>query len=373
MTPVTEETVAPKTPPKVDLALCVDPLSLRRFRAALRYLCVGLLDVSAQVRLVTASPETESLMLGSVRPVRYQEPPWPFRRFGQRRVLEALADRPPNIVHGVSGRSLEMAAAIARHFDAHLIMHALSMNDAEVLAHSGAYPVDQMIAGSQTIYDAIRERGVLEAQRIQLVRLGTLAGEGPTCFADSQRIPTILCTSRLNPAGRIDRLLEALRLLRKRGHDFMAFLTGSGPVEHVLRKATHNSGLSSVVTFAQPLGEAKQIMVGADIFVRPAVEQELSVRTLQAMAAGVAVVTVEGGAPDGHIHEVTGLVCPDGRPSSLAAAIERLLKDRAFARSLAAQAVQHIKQYHSVSAMCEALVQIYYDLSLRDETLPVGG
>lgn len=373
MTPATDDTVSSQAPPKADLALCVDPLSLRRFRAMLRYLCVGLLDVAAQVRLVTSSPEAESLMLGSVQQVFYRESFWPFRRHHLARVLQALAGRAPNIVHGFSHRSLHMAVAIARRFNAHLVLHALGMDDAEAFARPRSCPIERVIAVSQPIFDAIAEGGAVERERLNLVRPGLLAGEGPTCFTQSQRIPTILCTSQLIPPNGVDRLLEALRLVREHGHDFMAFLTGSGPMEHELRKTARATGLASAVTFAEPLGEAKQIMAGADIFVRPAIEGSPSVRTLQAMGAGMAVVTIQGGAADAYLHEVTGLVCPDARPTTLAAAIERLLIDHSFARTLATQAVQHIKQHHSVSAMCEALVQIYYDLSLLDKTLSVSG
>jgi glycosyltransferase involved in cell wall biosynthesis len=372
MMPIPEDTIPSDAPPKIDLALCVDPLSLRRFRASLRYLCVGLLDVSAQVRLVTSSPEAESLMLGSVRPVLYQDRSWPFRRYGQRRVLSALAGRVPNIVHGVSARALPIASAIARHFDAHLIVHVLSLDDVEELGRVEWQPIDCVVAASQPIYDAILEGRLVTPDKVQLIRLGTIASETPSCFLEPQRLPTVLCTNQLTTERRVDRLLDALRLLRERGHEFMAFLTGTGPLEHALRQRAQAAGLAPVVTFAQPLGEVRQIMGGADIFVRPAVERELSVRTLQAMAAGMAVVTVEGGAADAHLDGVTGLVCPDYRPISLAAAIERLLLDRAFARTLASRAVQHIKKHHSVSVMCDALMRIYYDLALRDQTISVG-
>ncbi|MFH0983505.1 MAG: glycosyltransferase family 4 protein [Planctomycetota bacterium] len=372
MMPPPDDTILSEAPPKVDLALCVDPLALRRFRAVLRYLCVGLLDVAAQVRLVTSSAEAQSLTLGSVQHVFYKEVPWPFRGQGVHRVLEALAGRVPNLVHGFTGRSFEMAAAIARHFDVHLVLHALSMNDVTKLARPAGYSADHVVAGSRPIFDAILEGVAVDRQRLSLVRSGTIAGDGPTCFTQPHRIPTILCTSQLTLTSGVDRLLEALCLLRERGQPFLAFLTGSGPAEHALRKAAQAAGLASVVTFAQPLGDAKQIMAGADIFVRPSAENAISVRTLQALGAGMAMVTVQGGAADAYLHEITALVCPDGQPITLAAAIERLLLDRVFARTLATQAVQHVKKYHSVSAMCEALLQIYYDLSLRDKTLSVN-
>jgi len=373
MTPTTDDMLPSDVPPKVDLALCVDPLSLRRFRAVLRYLCVGLLDAAAQVRLVSPSLETESLMLGSVQHVFYRELSWPFRRRRLRSALDALAARPPNIVHGLSGRSFHVAGQIARHYDAHLVLHAMDLEDVDALSPQGEHPADRTVAGSQPILEALLERGDVQRERLTLVKPGIVAGDEPTCFTRPQRIPTILCTSQLIPANGVDRLLEALRLLRVGGHEFMAFLTGSGPMEQALRRTSQSSGLAPVATFAEPLGEAKQIMAGADLFVRPAIEGALSVRTLQAMGAGMAVVTVQGGADDAYLHEVTGLVCPDARPTTLAAAMERLLNDRPFARTLATQAVQHIKEHHSISAMCDGQLQVYYDLSLRDKTLLVDG
>lgn len=374
MTPDTDDNISSQAPPKVDLVLCVDPLSLERFRAALRHLCVGLLDAAAQVRVVTSSPEVESLMLGSIQHVFYEESFWPFRRQRLGRLLSALAGRPPNIVHGVSGRSFELADAAARRFDAHLILHAVELEDVESLAGGTEHPIDHVVAASQPIFDAILECDAVSRDRVTLIRPGLLAGDGPTCFTLTQRIPTILCTSQLTPAGGVDRLLEALRLLHDRGHEFMAFLTGSGPMEPALRKTVQAVGLASVVTFAEPLGDTKQIMTGSDIFVRPAIERFLSMRALQALGAGMALVTVQGGADDdAHVHEVTGLVCPDQRSVSLASAIERLLGDQDFACTLATQAVQYVKKNHSVSATCEALMHTYYELSLRDKTLSVEG
>ena len=62
-----------ESPPQVDVALCVDPLTVRRFRAVLRHLCVGLVDAAAAVRLVTSSPEAESLVIGSTQLVVHRD------------------------------------------------------------------------------------------------------------------------------------------------------------------------------------------------------------------------------------------------------------------------------------------------------------
>ena len=368
MASASDDTIPSEAPPKVDLALCVDPLSLRRFRDVLRYMCVGMMDAAAAVRLVTSSTEAESLLLGSIQPVYHEELTWPLRQRRLNRLLDALAARPPNIVHGISGRSFGLADVIAHRFDAHLVLHLWGMDELFALAVSKRHPIDHVVAASRPIFDAILEGGAVDRSQMTLVRPGITAGDGPTCFTQPHRIPTVLCTSQLIMVNGVDRLLHALHLVRQRGHDFMAFLTGSGPQEHSLRKTAQAIGLASAVTFAEPLGEAKQIMVGADIFVRPAIEGTISVRSLQAMGSGMALVTIEGGASDGYLSDVTALVCPENDASTLAAAIERLLNDRPFAGELATRAVRHIKGHHSVSVMCDALLQIYYHLALRDRT-----
>jgi glycosyltransferase involved in cell wall biosynthesis len=367
-----DDTQPADAPLPVDLVFCVDPLSLRRFRAMLRYMCVGLLDAAANIRLITSSPEAESLLLGSVQHVVHKPLTWPFRARRTHRLLGAIAGRAPNIVHAVSGRSYGLATTIARHFDAHVVVHCVGLDDVETLTQHAGQPVARVIAASRPIHDAVLEDTPVRQDRLALIRPGLISGDSPTCFVRPERIPTILCTSQLFPRSGVDRLLEALRILGERGHQFMAFFTGSGPMEGGLRKVAESAGLASAVTFAEPLGEAKQIMAGADLFVRPAIERALSIRSLQAMAAGMALVTVDGGAADAHINEVTGLVCPDSRPITLAMAIERLLTDHAYARTLASRAIEHMKRHHSVSAMCEALVRMCSDLSLRDRTLSVS-
>ena len=98
----------------------------------------------------------------------------------------------------------------------------------------------------------------------------------------------------------------------------------------------------------------------------------LSAGPIHAMANGMAVIAVDGGAADCFVDGVTALVCPDNRAERLADAIERILDDRAFAVRLATGAINHIRQFHTISNMAEQTVERYRSLLARRRTYAIG-
>lgn len=354
---------------KLDVALCMDEGALRRFRAALRHLCVGLIDAAVQVRVLTSSAEAEALSLGSVQIVRHPPLAWPRRVHTLGLLRNALEDRPPTTVHGFGVGGYEVASEIASEVNSDLVLHVLGLEDVRGLQLVSPDRMDWVVAASQPLLDRILALEGVRKDRVSLIRPGILAGDRATCFDEADRIPTVLCTRQLTPSCGVESLLEAVRILLGRGHEFLTFLTGSGPQEDALRRMVRGQKLTSAITFASPTADFRQILADADVFVRPAVENSLSVRVLQSLAAGTATIALDGGVGDACIDGETALVCPDDRPFTLAAAIERLLTAPAFARTLAANGVRHVKKHHSLSASCAALLAVYRDLALRGRTL----
>ena len=74
----------------------------------------------------------------------------------------------------------------------------------------------------------LQEQLRIPAERIDLVRPGVLASQGIACFADPQRVPTVLCSSALERGSGVDRLIEAVDILRKRDQELLLFLLGQG-------------------------------------------------------------------------------------------------------------------------------------------------
>lgn len=146
-------------------------------------------------------------------------------------------------------------------------------------------------------------------------------------------VPEILFLSNLLPDKGIEDLLEACRILKGRGIPFRCRIVGA-PTAMVSAESfaerVHHLGLESVVRYDGPLyGDRKaEAFSHADIFVHPSREDCFPLVVLEAMAAGLPVVsTLEGGIPDEVAEGETGLLCPKADPDALAQAIGRLLAD----------------------------------------------
>lgn len=148
---------------------------------------------------------------------------------------------------------------------------------------------------------------------------------------EEHEVPEILFLSNLLPSKGVVDLLDACRLLKERGYRFTCRVAGAPSAgitgEHFVRLVNERK-LNDVVRYNGPLyGSGKQdAWARADMLVLPTRNDSFPLVILEAMAAGLAVVsTREGGIPDEVEDGVTGILCDKGDPSGLADAIGRLL------------------------------------------------
>ena len=124
-------------------------------------------------------------------------------------------------------------------------------------------------------------------------------------------------------------------------------------------------GLSSCATLAHPAGDLTRAMRGIDIFVQPSAETAFSDGGLQAMGAGMAVVTFPNTVCDHYRSNETAVVCDKPTAQSLADAIERLLTDRVTARRIATAGIEYVRAHHAVSSMAQRTADAYRKLACR--------
>ena len=171
--------------------------------------------------------------------------------------------------------------------------------------------------------------------------------------------------AELERGGGVDRLIEAVDILRKRDQELLLFLLGQGTQEPALRNMIRRRGLSSCITLAHPAGDLTRALHGIDIFVQPSAEAAFSDGGLQAMGAGIAVVAFPGGVCDHYRSNETAFVCDKPTAQSLADSIERLLTDKAAARRIATAGVEYARTHHAVSAMAQRTADAYRKLACQ--------
>lgn len=144
----------------------------------------------------------------------------------------------------------------------------------------------------------------------------------------------LLCVGRLVHQKGIRYLIEALRCCRK---PVVLRLVGDGPDRPMLTKLVAAAGLQQRVEF---VGWAdRPELIGhyqwADAFAFPSLEEGMSNAMLEALAAGLPIVTTRVYGNAGLVETgLNGLLVRPGESKELAAAIERLIADPEWTRRL---------------------------------------
>lgn len=174
---------------------------------------------------------------------------------------------------------------------------------------------------------------------------------------------------RLFYHGRVDRrkgvldFIDALVLLRSRGTPFAAVISGIGPdVDPARARATELGFAERDLRFT---GYADYDAVPAlyglgDVFVSPTYAEGFSNTILEAMAAGLAVVSTHSvGVSDCLRDGENGLLVEPGDVPALAEALHRVIVDRALRARLAAAALEECRRVYSWNAVGRQIMEVY--------------
>jgi glycosyltransferase involved in cell wall biosynthesis len=147
-----------------------------------------------------------------------------------------------------------------------------------------------------------------------------------------------------------DELLRAAALL-PRAFDWSMTMVGDGPLMPELKALAAQLGVSDRVTFHgfANTSEMPKLLAGFDVVVVPSRLDMRVLVTIEAMAAGAAVIvsdaTAVWGAGDLIEHGVTGLVYPSGSPAALARELDRLLSDQGLLAKMRSNGAERALRY----------------------------
>jgi glycosyltransferase involved in cell wall biosynthesis len=154
---------------------------------------------------------------------------------------------------------------------------------------------------------------------------------------------TIVCVGALEEKKGQAYLIEACRLLRERGLDFVCHLIGQGQARAELERQVQQSGLTGLVRLAggQPRDEVARMLGLADVVALPSIVTKsgkmegIPVALMEPLACEVPVVSTRiSGIPELVEDGVTGLLVPPQDAVALADALERLARDPELGRRM---------------------------------------
>lgn len=161
---------------------------------------------------------------------------------------------------------------------------------------------------------------------------------------------TILFVGRLAEEKGVIYLLEAVARLKQAGKQCRALIVGIGPVESELNEYITAHNLQDVVLMVGWVGqeELPEYYAAADVFVGPSLREAQGIVFIEALAAGLPVVTTNQGGMKDFIKNGENGFMVDGRSSeALFTILSKLHSDRSLLKRLAKNASQSIRDGYS--------------------------
>jgi glycosyltransferase involved in cell wall biosynthesis len=218
---------------------------------------------------------------------------------------------------------------------------------------------DRIIAVSEAIRRALTTLGASAPQRIHVIPSGV---EWERFQVERGITPdgrTVIFTGNLAPYQGVDLMLEAFAVLHARRADVrLMIVTDSSftPFDALARRL----GVRAAVDLRRAtFPQQPALLAAATVAVNPRVQCDgIPQKLLNYMSAGLPIATFEGSAGPVR-HEVTGLRVPDGDTAAMADAMERLLTDRALARTLGDAAREQARREFSWAQVAARVEQVY--------------
>lgn len=169
----------------------------------------------------------------------------------------------------------------------------------------------------------------------------------------------------------IENIVEAFSTLVRKGLDIQLTCAGTRHPSHVVLDTFPQDVRARVrVVERSPHEEVRRLYAAADIFVQPSIFEGFSIALLEAMAAGLAIVTTDAGAAVEILEAGRDAeIVPASDPSRLAASIERLVNNPDLRRAFGERARARARAFRGDAV----LPRFADDLLGSSISAPVGG
>ena len=176
--------------------------------------------------------------------------------------------------------------------------------------------------------------------------------------------------------GRLAEPKDALTLVRALaavpGRPFTALLVGDGPDRPSIEGEVRRLGLQDAVALAGTRDDVPELLARADVFALSSRSEGAPLSILEAMAAGLPVVSsLVGGVPELVVDGETGLLVPPGDPAAMAVALGRLVADAGLRHRLGAAGRERARCRFDLRRQRRAHLDCYTrELARRDIPAP---
>lgn len=163
---------------------------------------------------------------------------------------------------------------------------------------------------------------------------------------------------------KVKRVEDVVRVFAKIQEKIPAklIMVGDGPDREIADQLCKNLGIKKHILFLGNTSDIEQILCFSDLFLLPSMSESFGLSALEAMVAGVPVVSSNaGGIPEVNKEGVSGFLCEVGDIDTMAARALYILEDEARLKEFKKGALEIAKRFdeEKIVPMYEAL---YFDV-----------
>jgi len=199
---------------------------------------------------------------------------------------------------------------------------------------------------------------------------GASGGEALLADAPEHGATRIVCVGRLAREKGLEDLIDAATLMRNRpGPRFVIEIVGDGLLRDELETRCKSAGVTDCVRLTGFQADVCAVLRSADIVIQPSIREGLSISLLEGMAEGKPIIATSISSNV----EATGggraaLLVPPHCPEHLAFAMETLMLDPEYARTIAAHARERFETHYTLQRMLDDYKRLYDRLC--DQKIP---
>ena len=191
------------------------------------------------------------------------------------------------------------------------------------------------------------------------------SGKVPANDSEAAPWPVVLYVGRMRTRKAVAVLLEAFSRLLRSHPRAQLVLAGDGEHREALEQRARTLELDRSIRFlgAIPREQMGRWYGAADIYCLPSIYEGFPVAILEAMAAGLPVVsTTVSGIPEAVEDGVTGLLAEPEDAGKLAAALERLADDPELCRQMGDRARSMVQERFAIPKVCADYLELWQRL-----------
>ncbi len=182
-------------------------------------------------------------------------------------------------------------------------------------------------------------------------------------------IPVVLSVGRFDKLKGHQILVESAIALLTKGLQFYLVIVGAGPTQDELSQLIERKGFLQYIIFPGKTDNVIKYLKIADIFTLATFSEGLPNVILEAMAAGLPVITTSIPANRELIENgKEGILVPAGDPSAFAEAMKRMVEKYEEAKKMGKRGAKKVKEQFSIEKMVERYNELYLEGKLNEDS-----